>query len=160
MNWIGLSTVFFSATVKFMFSPLLGPVLGLSYFETYMANAFGALTSMTFFYFAADYLNRLSLRKKVERRRRAIEAGEPIKQKKIVTKKNKLIIRLKNKVGVVTFALLAPFFMSIPIGSIVTAKFFGKRKGTYPIMIIGIFLCNTITVSLIYLLKYEAEHIL
>ena len=157
---IELSTVFFSSMVKFMFSPALGPVLGLSYFETYVANALGALISMTFFYFAADYLHRLSLRRKVERKRKKMEAGLPIKHKKIFTKKNKIIIRLKNKVGVVIFALFAPFFMSIPIGSIVTAKFFGKKKKTYPIMIVGVFLCNTITVSLVYILKYEAEHIL
>lgn len=160
MKLIELSTVFFSSMIKFMFSPALGPVLGLTYLETYLANALGALTAMTIFFFAADYFHRLSVKRKANRRRRKIAAGLPIKHKKIFTKRNKTIIRLKNKVGVVIFALFAPFFLSIPIGSIITAKFFGKKKRTYPIMVIGVFLCNTITVSLAYLLKHEAEHIL
>lgn len=160
MQWVGLSTVFFTAMVKFMFSPAIGPAVNLSYIETYVANAAGALVSMTVFYFAAEFFLKRSHKKKVEKHLLALNSGATIEPKKIFTKRNKTIVRLKNKIGVVPFGLWAPFLLSIPIGSIITAKFFGKRKITYPLMIVGIFLNNTITVSLVYLLKNGTSSVL
>ncbi len=160
MQWVGLSTVFFMAMVKFMFSPALGPAVKLSYFETYIANAAGAIVSMTIFYFAAEFFLKRSHQKKVQKYKAAIAAGVEIQHKPIFTKRNKTIIRLKNKIGIIPFSLWAPFLISIPLGSIITAKFFGKRKMTFPLMVIGIFLNNTITVSLVYFLKDGTSSVL
>lgn len=160
MQWVGLSTVFFTAMVKFMFSPALGPAVKLSYIETYIANAAGAIVSMTIFYFAAEFFLKRSHQKKVQKHKAAIAAGIDVPHKPAFTKRNKTIIRLKNKIGIIPFSFWAPFFMSIPIGSIIVAKFFGKRKMTFPLMVIGIFLNNTITVSLVYFLKDGASSVL
>jgi hypothetical protein len=160
MQWVGLSTVFFTAMVKFMFSPALGPALKLSYMETYIANSIGALVSMTIFYFAAEFFLKRSHQKKVQKYQEAIASGISVLPNKIFTKRNKTIVRLKNKIGIVPFSLWAPFLLSIPLGSIITAKFFGKRKMTFPLMIIGIFLNNTITVSLVYFLKDGTSSVL
>ncbi len=160
MQWIGLSSVFFTAMVKFMFSPAIGPALKLSYIETYIANAAGAIISMTIFYFAAEYLLKRSQAKKVLKYKEAMKSGTDFPKTKIFTKRNKTIVRLKNKIGVVPFSFWAPFLLSIPIGSMITAKFFGKRKMTFVLMIIGIFLNNTITVSLVYFLKNGSSSLL
>lgn len=160
MQWVGLSTVFFTAMVKFMFSPALGPALKLSYIETYFANAAGAVVSMAIFYFAAEFFLKRSHQKKVQKYKVAIASGIEVKHKPIFTKRNKTIIRLKNKIGILPFSFWAPFLLSIPIGTIITAKFFGKRKMTFPLMIIGVFLNNTITVSLVYFLKDGASSVL
>lgn len=151
MQWVALSTVFFTAMVKFMFSPALGPALKLSYIETYLANLAGAVLSMTVFYYAAEFFLKRSHNAKVLKNKLAIEQGKALPKKPIFTKKNKFIIRMKSKIGVIPFAFWAPFLLSIPIGSIITAKFFGKRSITYPLMVLGCVLNNTITVSLVYL---------
>ncbi len=160
MQWVALSSVFFTAMVKFMFSPALGPALNLSYIETYIANAAGAILSMVIFYFAAEFFLKRSHEKKVKKYREALDAGIVPAPKKVFTKRNKTIIRLKNKIGIVPFAFWAPFFLSIPIGSIITAKFFGKRRLTFPLMIIGVFLNNTITVSFVYFVKDGTSSVL
>lgn len=160
MQWVGLSTVFFTAMVKFMFSPAIGPALNLSYIETYLANSAGALVSMAIFYFAAEFFLKRSHQKKVKKYKEALALGIIIQPKKVFTKRNKTIVRLKNKIGIIPFSLWAPFLLSIPIGSIITAKFFGKRRMTFPLMVIGIFLNNTITVSLVYFLKDGASSVL
>lgn len=160
MQWVALSTVFFTAMVKFMFSPALGPALSLSYFETYFANMAGAFVSMTVFYFAAEFFLNRSHQKKVQKYREAIIAGVEVVPKKSFTKRNKTIVRLKNRIGIVPFCLWAPFLLSIPIGTIITAKFFGKRRMTYPLMIIGIVLNNTITVSFVYFIRDGAASVL
>lgn len=160
MQWVALGSVFLTAMVKFMFSPALGPALKLSYFETYFANMAGALVSMTIFYFAAEFFLKRSHQKKVQRYRDAVAAGIEVSPHKSFTKRNKTIIRLKNKIGIVPFSLWAPFLLSIPIGSIITAKFFGKRKSTFPLMILGIVLNNTLTVSFVYFVKNETSSVL
>ncbi|HLU86454.1 MAG TPA: hypothetical protein VKZ44_01790 [Taishania sp.] len=151
MQWIGMSTVFFTAMVKFMFSPALGPALNLSYTETFIANLAGAFVATTIFYFGAEFFLKASHKRKIKKLKEAQEKGIELKRKKIFTRKNKLIIKIKNKIGIIPFAFWVPFFLSIPIGSIITAKFFGKHKITYPLILIGIVLNNCITVSIVYL---------
>lgn len=160
MQWVALSTVFLTAMVKFMFSPALGPALDLSYIETYISNAAGALVSMTVFYFAAEFFLKRSHQKKVKKYQEALDAGMTPAPKKVFTKRNKVIIRIKNRIGIIPFAFWAPFFLSIPVGSIITAKFFGKRKMTFPLMIAGVFLNNTITVSFVYFIKNGTSPVL
>lgn len=48
-----------------------------------------------------------------------------------------MIIHLKHKLGIYGICFWAPFFLSIPIGSIIAAKFYGKLKKTYPLIVIG-----------------------
>jgi len=160
MPWIALSTVFFGGTIKFMVSPALGPALDLSYFQTFMANALGAIVSMIFFYYSANFFMKRHHRRQIIKRQNAINEGILAPKTKIFTRRNKIIVRLKNKIGRIPFALWAPFFLSIPIGSIITAKFFGKQKATLWLMIAGIFLNNTITVSFVYLIKNGASSVL
>lgn len=160
MQWVALGTVFASAMVKFLFSPAVGPALGLSFFETYFSNLAGALVSMVIFYFAADFFLKRSHEKKVQKLREALDSGIVLPQKKIFTKRNKMIIRVKNKIGMVPFCFWVPLFLSIPIGSIITAKFYGKRAVTFPLMVIGAVLNNTITVSFVYLVKNGASSLL
>ncbi|MCO5261151.1 MAG: hypothetical protein M9916_13510 [Crocinitomicaceae bacterium] len=157
MKWVALSTVFFTGMIKFMFAPTLGPLLNLTYFETYIANGLGALVIMTICFYAADYFCKLTIRRRKIKTQKAIIEGKSIAKKKIFTRRNKLIVRFKNKVGLIPFSLFAPYFLSIPIGSIIVAKFFGRKKKTFPWMIVGLLLTNFISVSVVYLLKYEAE---
>ena len=50
----------------------------------------------------------------------------------IFTKKNKLIIKIKrSNNGFILICVLAPLFLSIPIGTIVVAKFYGNRPRAY-----------------------------
>jgi len=155
MPWIALSTVFLGGTVKFMVSPALGPALDLTYFQTFMANALGAIVSMVFFYFSANFFMKRHHKRQVKKQQ---EQG--VSPKKVFTRRNKLIVRLKNKIGHVPFALWAPFFLSIPLGTIITAKFFGKRHYTFLLMIVGIFLNNTLTVSFVYFIRNATTPVL
>ena len=38
---------------------------------------------------------------------------------------------MKRSVGIIGIAFWAPFFLSIPLGSIITAKFYGDNKNTF-----------------------------
>ena len=114
-----------------------------------------------------DYLSltdpdlQVQAKKKAEREKRAqekrhrlyheaLEKGIKLKVKKKFTVVNKSIVRLKKKIGIYGVAIYAPFFLSIPLGSIITAKFYGKEKKTFFIILFGIIMNALITTGLAY----------
>ncbi len=140
------------STIKFLFAPFGGPALKLNYFETYFSCIIGALISSTFFFFLADFFMKRSVNKKREAHLKAEKEGVPLVKKKIFTKMNKSLIRIKHKLGIFGVSFLAPLFLSIPVGTIIVAKFYGKNKFTYPIIILGIILNGLITTGISYLI--------
>lgn len=151
MKWgLYLSLAAFSM-IKFMFAPIGGPNLGLNFFETYFSCVVGAIIAAVFFYFSSGYFMRQAHLKKVSKIKKALESGVEIKRKKVFTRTNKTIVRVKRKFGIWIMALYAPLFLSVPVGSIITAKFYRKEKLTFPIILIGIFVNGLITTGIAFL---------
>lgn len=144
------SAFFLLSTVKFLFTPFGGPAAGLTFFETYLTCLLGAFFSGTIFYFLGEFLLNRSKNKNLFRRQKAIENGEPLKEKKIFTKMNKNIVKMKHRFGIVGISFFAPLFMSVPVGTIITAKFFGKRKITYPLILLGFCINGLLTTGIAY----------
>ena len=144
------SALFFLSTVKFMFAPLGGPAADLAFLETYLVCLSGALFSTTIFYFMSEFFMLRTHQKRIAKYNKAIDRGEKPKLKKNFTKVNKAIVKLKIKIGVYGVALFAPLFLSVPVGTIITAKFFGKEKKTFPLIVIGLAMNGLIITSLAY----------
>lgn len=150
MKWGAYLSVFGFSTFKFMVSPGLGPALKMNFLETYLAACAGAVFGAAVFYFAAEFFIKRSHDKRVQRRNHALENNLPYKEKKKFTRLNRFIIGIKMRIGMIGICFWAPFFMSIPLGSIVVAKFYGKRKLTFPLMCIGIGINGLITTGITY----------
>lgn len=138
-------------TFKFMVAPLAGPPFKLTFWETYFSCIAGAACCAALFYFPAELLMKRAKIKKYNQIQYARHHGLEYKQKPIFTKLNKLIIRIKKRFGFVVIAMFAPFFLSVPLGSIVVAKFYGKEKSTFFFMLLGISVSGLATTSLTYL---------
>lgn len=151
MKWGGLTTVFLLATIKFMVAPLPGQRLHLSFLETYLASCAGGIVGAAIFYFAAEFFLKWSHDKKVAKQEAALAQGITLPVKKKFTKLNKFIVRIKMKLGFIGICFWAPFFMSIPIGAIVVAKFYGKRKMTFPLICIGMGINALATTAFAYI---------
>ncbi len=150
MNWAAFSSVFFVATIKFLFSPFAGIPLGLDLGTTYLAAISGASISSLFFYFGAELIMSNSRKKRLQKENEAIMKGIPLKQKKKFTRGNKMTIKLKRTFGKIGLCFLAPSLLSIPVGTIIVAKFYGKEKDTFLWVFIGILISGAITTSLAY----------
>jgi hypothetical protein len=135
MNWAGFSSVFLLATIKFMFAPFGGVPFDLSFLETFLASFLGGSISSFIFYFSANYFLKKT----------KIKEGA-----KIHTKTNKLIVKLKRNTGKIGVCFWAPFFLSIPLGSIITAKFYGKYQSTFFLILLGMALNATVMTTLAY----------
>ena len=138
--------------IKFMFAPFAGPLRELSFLETYLSCVAGALFCAVIFYFSAEFFLIRTHERRKKKRLQALEKGIPYKEKKKFTRTNKLIVKVKSRFGVRVMAFFAPLFLSVPLGSIITAKFYGKEKRTFPIVLTGIFINGLITTSIAYLI--------
>lgn len=134
-----------------MFAPVAGLHWPLSFAETYFSCVSGALITAIIFYFGANYFMQRAHRKRIEKHHKSLETGIPHKQKKKFTRVNKTVIKVKHSIGIFGIAMWAPFFLSVPIGCIVTAKFFGRRKITFAIIVLGIFFNGFVSTLITYL---------
>jgi hypothetical protein len=136
-----------------MFAPFGGPGLKLSFFETYLSCVSGAFLAAVIFYFSSEFFLKKAHQKRVSNHLKAIETGIQLKPKRKFTRFNKFIVRLKKRFGIYGISLFAPFILSVPLGSIVSAKFYGKEKKTFPLILIGIAFTGLITTGLAYFAK-------
>lgn len=151
MNWGIYASFFGFSMIKFMFAPFPGPVAGLSFLETYVSCTSGAIFSSAIFFFSSSYFMHRAVVKAGKKKKNLIAKGLPVPVKKKFTRMNKFVVRMKRSVGIIGISFWAPFFLSIPLGSIVAAKFYGHNKKTYPLMVLGIFLNGIVTTGIAFL---------
>ncbi len=138
MKWAAIVGVFFTAFVKFMFAPFAAVNINLDFLTAWIAVFSGGLISAFVFYFASEFFMKRAHSKKVEKIRLAKSTGQEIKMKKNFTWVNKNLVKFKHGIGQKGLCILAPLFLSVPIGSIICAKFFGHQKSTFPLIVFGL----------------------
>ncbi len=154
MNWGLYFAFFFFSMIKFMFAPFGGPAAGLNFFETYFSCVAGAIFCGVIFYFSADYFLTRAKKKKEAAYDLAVKEGRAIVRKKNFTKLNKGIVKLKRNIGKFGICYLTPLVCSVPVGSLICAKFYGKDKSTFPLIVLGIGINGFVTTGLAYLIQY------
>lgn len=133
-----LSILFISA-IKFLVAAPTSYLFGYSYLHTIINTTVGGLIGVLFFYYSGRWLiARFPVwNRKVKRfyhkmlgipyhiqRTREMNA-EP---KKIFTRKNKTIIRIREKFGFAGLIILTPVFLSIPLGTFIAVKYYSRRR--------------------------------
>jgi len=114
-----------------VFSPVVA--LKFSFLTGLIMNISAGFTGVSFFFFLSDYFMERAHKKRV---RRLINGTA--KPKRIFTLVNKFLVRGKRKLGLFGIAILTPMFISIPLGSIITAKFFTHKKWAYPSLLLAV----------------------
>lgn len=71
-------------------------------------------------------------------------------KKKIITKKSRLIIKMKNQYGLIGIIVLAPPLLSIPLGTFLAVRFYRKNKRTIIYLIISVIFWSIILSFLAY----------
>src|SRR5680860_1690930 len=148
------ATLVFFSTWKFMFAPIMGLASGLSFLETFICCMIGAFISATIFYFGSNYFMQKAHERSVKRRKKLIEKGKKVKIEKRFTKTNRRIVKVKQSIGIFGACYLFPFFLSIPLGSIITAKFYRHQKKTYFLIILFLTINCLLITSGTYLINF------
>ncbi len=85
-----------------------------------------------------------------ERKKKALEQGLKWVNKRKFTLTNRLIIKVKRTIGIIGISFWVPLFLSIPIGSMIVAKFYGNEKKTFPLIVVGVFVNSFVLSALVY----------
>lgn len=150
MNWEVYGFFFLFSMVKFLVTPFGGILADLTFIETYLSCVSGAIVSAAVFYYSSEYFLMRARKKRHQRYEECIAKGLEWKEKKKFTRTNKLIVRIKHRLGIVGTSMYVPLFLSVPIGSIITAKFYGKDKRTFPLIVLGMLVNGAITTGIHY----------
>ena len=136
-----------SSSVKFALTfPLVILQFNFSFLETILWTNVGGILGFYFFAFLSDKLIRWW--NKVVGKKLKPE-GSPAKKKKTFTKKNRRIVRIKQKYGLIGIALTTPVLLSIPLGTFLVVRYYRSSRIKYMYMIVSIIIW-----SFIYTLFY------
>jgi uncharacterized membrane protein len=140
-HWWEIISVFLLSTVKFVFGAVpMALAMGFSFFEAVTITSLGGFTGVIFFVTMSDKIVT-NLKKRKEKK-----IQQHIQPKKIFTRKNKTIIRVKKRFGLLGIALLTPLLLSIPIGCFLAVRYF-KDKQRILVYMFGSILFWSIAIS-------------
>ena len=123
-EWWAIVSVFLLSTVKFVFGAVpMALAMGFSFFEAVTVTSLGGITGVILFVTMSDKIIA-GLKKRKEKKRKE----ESIQPKKIFTRKNKIIILVKKRFGLMGIALLTPLLLSIPIGCFLAVRYFKDKQ--------------------------------
>lgn len=105
--------------VKFLFTPSAMVTAGYSFYEVVFITLAGAFLGITVFYFGGTavfaWFNRIRIQSK--------------KPQKVFSRRNRLIVKYKNRLGVVGLAATIGL-ISVPLCSLLAAKYFHHKRKT------------------------------
>lgn len=139
-------SIFFLSSVKLMFAPGTAAAAGFDFWETVIITTAGGMTGILFFYFFGHML--FVAIDDFQRKRRKMDVP-----KKVFTRRNRFIITLRGKVGVIGLTFLTPALISIPIGSVIAAKYYYNQKMTLPLLLLFTFVWSLILTVFSFYLK-------
>lgn len=118
-------SVFLLSTVKFVFGAVpLALGLGFSFFETVFITSIGGFAGVLIFVFLSDFIIK---RIKEKLQKKHAEDPKFIPKKKF-TKKNKTIVYIKNRFGIIGICLVTPLLLSIPLGCLLAVRYFNDKQ--------------------------------
>lgn len=124
-SWLEIVSVFLMSSVKFVFGGVpLALVYGFSFFKAVTVTSLGGFTGAAFFVFMSDKLIAFFKKRKAQKKETATESN----QKKIFTRKNKIIVIVKKRFGLLGIAVLTPLLFSIPIGCFLAVRYFKDKQ--------------------------------
>ena len=119
-------------TFKFaMTFPLAVLEFKFSFFETILWINIGGVIGIYFFAYLSGAINRWiqGLINQGRRKRGLEDKGR--KKKKVFSKRNRRIVKIKQKYGFIGIAITTPLLLSIPIGVFLAVRYYPRRKSKY-----------------------------
>jgi hypothetical protein len=146
-HWLKILEVLLIASVKFLFAPFEAERYGFNFGQSFAITTLGGIIGILAFYFAGSYIatwwrHTMAVVKSIFLRRPAAVIER--KPKKNFTRSRRFIVGVKLKFGLFGIAFITPCIISIPIGTIVAAHFFRKRRPVILYMLVSLVLWSLV----------------
>jgi hypothetical protein len=122
-----------SSSVKFaMTFPLVIIQFKFSFIETILWTNIGGILGIYFFAFLSDKVI-IWWNQTFRKKRKALKSKK--KEKKTFTRKNRRIVRIKQRYGLIGIALSTPFLLSIPVGTFLVIRYYRSSRVKFAYLI-------------------------
>lgn len=132
-------TVIAVGALKMMVAAGFGVGFGFTFLKTFLFTSLGGCIGVLVFYKLSGWLMERSRLKWVRKRTEALLQGGA-RLKPVFTRRNRWLVRLKHVSGYLGVALLTPLVLTIPLGSILAARFFHHDRRTVPALLLSVVL--------------------
>lgn len=127
-----LLSLFLLSAVKLFFAPGAALAAGYNFWQTFLITGSGGVFGVIVFYFFGHLI--FSFWENIRHRRYA-RKGLLVPPRRSFSRRNRFIVTFKEKFGIIGLALVTPALLSIPVGSVVAARFYYGNKRTLPLLI-------------------------
>lgn len=132
MDAAGIITVLGTSVVKFLLAAAVSYGFNHTYLETVLLLSIGGgIGTFAFFKAGSRMLEWLRLR---GLRRKALRVARGEAPKRVFTRTNRFIVRVKHGYGLIGLAIMPPI-LSIPITAILAAKYFRHDRRALPFLL-------------------------
>ena len=132
----GFAGVFVIAATKFLFAPSTALIYNkFTFWETIIVCIIGGVIGTTFFYFLGEAIFLLFAKSRQRKDEKKRAQGIIVVRKKF-SKGNRRIIRIKRRFGLWGIGFVTPCIISIPIGSVLAARFYHHRYSWRTLLVI------------------------
>ena len=150
-----LLSLAFVSSLKFAASPIAALGYDLNYIQTFLTTTAGGIFGVLFFFYGAkwitawitEYKNQLFFLFGINSRSDVDELLP--ERKRIFTWKNKLIVLTVRRFGLVGIALLTPPLLSIPVGTLIAARYFRNPRKVVGYLCASVVLWSVILSSVV-----------
>ena len=120
-SWLEILTLTLTASVKYLYTPPIIFGLGYNFWETFFIMLTGGILGTLAWYFAGGML----MRGFAALWRLFVKPKET--PKKVFSRKNKFIVRVKSRWGLIGLAIITPCIISIPVGTLLAVRYFSSN---------------------------------
>ena len=131
MQVLQIIVTILSSSVRFaMTFPLVIMQFKFSFLETILWTNVGGILGIYFFAYLSEQV--MAWWKGLFRKRRTRIKGT-VREKKVFTKRNRRIVRIKQRYGLLGIAITTPLLLSIPVGTFLVVRYYRTQgiKFTY-----------------------------
>jgi hypothetical protein len=146
------------SSVKFLFAPPLSFEFGFSFLQTWLVTTLGGIAGVIFFFYLSKGLLALYFRyfaryfSAFYRKLRTNVWNHyaiPVTSKKIFTFRNKSIVKIRRKYGLIGIIVLTPILLSIPLGTFLALKYYSRQKNLLAYLSLSVFVWSLLMSSAI-----------
>jgi len=120
-----ISSVFLVSGIKLVWGAVpMGLGFGFSILKTIFVTCAGGFFGVLVFVLLSDFLIQ-RVKKRREKKKLDTENKKPVK---IFNRKNKMIVKIKKRFGLIGIAFLTPILFSIPLGCFLAMRYFKQKQ--------------------------------
>lgn len=136
-EWAKAIGIFLLSAVKLLFAPGAAVASGFTPLQAVALTSSGGCSGVIFFYYFGHWAMKKVLGIHQRYFVKDLPGKPPLRKRKVFSNRNRMIVRVKYNFGMLGLAVLTPAVLSIPIGAVISARFYFDNKFMLPLLLVS-----------------------